>query len=188
MRYVDPDGREIENAEKTLMKTASSNLGKSDVKISSEGCVLTTYTRMASAILGQEISLDNANKIAIKNNLYTGEKDKENLLSPESGSKLINAILIENGETEKSVSFEGSFSNQEALDKYKAASSSEDKYFASVRVKTENENGDKYEHTMNIDANAYKENACGGANLLVNDTSGVRTQLIDDTSGRKNTF
>jgi RHS repeat-associated protein len=91
LKFVDPDGREIINAYKTLMTTSDETLGKSSELISKVGCVLTAYTRIASAIIGDEISLNTANQIAKDKKLFTDG----NLLTPENGAELINSILKE---------------------------------------------------------------------------------------------
>ncbi len=188
MKFIDPDGRKIVNAARTLMKSAKeATLGKSSQKIRNVGCVLTAYTRMASALLGKEVSLSDANEIGVKNNLFTGTKGKENLLTPENGAALVNAILKENGITDTTVSFVGSYTRKEAVSKYIETNSSNEEYFSTIRVNTHDEDGNKYEHTMNLDGDAYKFSNCG-ENITVNDTSGVRQQLVDDPSGRNNQF
>ena len=189
VKYTDPDGNEILNADRLLMQTGNNaTLGNSSELIKDVGCVLTAYTRMASSLIGKEISLSEANSIGVSNNLFTGKEGSENLLTPENGASLVNAILKENGITDISVSFDNSYSGAEAVEKYSNAnSSSEEKYFATVRVNTHDAAGNRYDHTMNLDKDAYAEGPCG-ANLKLNDTSGVRTQLVDDPSSRNNTF
>ncbi|MBO5143736.1 MAG: RHS repeat-associated core domain-containing protein, partial [Treponema sp.] len=182
--FVDPDGREIINAYKTLMTTSDETLGKSSELISKVGCVLTAYTRIASAIIGDEISLNTANQIAKDKKLFTDG----NLLTPENGAELINSILEENGIIDTTVSFEGSYTGIDAVNKYQEANKSETtQHFATARINTHDTSGNKYDHTVNLDADAYQYSRCG-ENLKLNDTSGVRTQLVDDPSGRKNKF
>ena len=183
--FVDPTGKEIINAYRTLMSSESKlTLGTSNEKISKVGCVLTAYTRIASAIIGDEISLSTANTIAVQNKLFTSG----NLLTPENGAELINSILEENGITDTTVSFEGSYTGIDAVNKYQEANISETaQHFATARINTHDTSGDKYDHTVNLDADAYQFSECG-ENLILNDTSGVRTQLVDDPSGRKNKF
>ena len=184
MKYTDPDGNEIINAYRTLMTSSDKTLGTSKELISKVGCVLTAYTRIASAIIGVEISLDTSNTMAVKNQLFTDG----NLLTPENGAELINAILKENGITDTTVSFEGSYTGIGAVNKYEDANTSETtQYFATARINTHDTSGNKYDHTVNLDSDAYKYSHCGD-NLNLNDTSGVRTRLVDDPSGRKNTF
>ena len=188
MRYVDPDGNEIINADRLLMQSGNNTkLGKSKELITKVGCVLTAYTRMANALIIDKITLEESNKIGVKNNLFTGKDGSENLLTPKNGAALVNAILKENGIDNLIVSYEGSYIKTEAIEKYKAVSSSEEKYFATVRVNTHDVAGNKYDHTMNLDSNSYVEGACGD-DLKFNDTSGVRTHLVDDPSGRKSIF
>ena len=184
LKFVDPDGREIINAYKTLMTTSDETLGKSSELISKVGCVLTAYTRIASAIIGDEISLNTANQIAKDKKLFTDG----NLLTPENGAELINSILKENGVSDTTVSFEGSYTGIDAVNKYQEANKSETtQHFATARINTHDTSGNKYDHTVNLDADAYQYSRCG-ENLKLNDTSGVRTQLVDDPSGRKNKF
>ena len=113
-------------------------LGKSNEKNSDVGCVLTAYTRMASALIGSEVSLSDANKIAV--------------------------------------------------DKYTDSNTNDSKYFSTIWVNTHDSVENKYDHTMNLDKDAYTMSENCGENIRVNDTSGVRTQLVDDPSGRKNKF
>ena len=184
LKFVDPDGREIINAYKTLMTTSDETLGKSSELISKVGCVLTAYTRIASAIIGDEISLNTANQIAKDKKLFTDG----NLLTPENGAELINSILKENGVSDTTVSFESSYTGIDAVNKYQEANKSETtQHFATARINTHDTSGNKYDHTVNLDADAYQYSRCG-ENLKLNDTSGVRTQLVDDPSGRKNKF
>ena len=188
MRYVDPDGRDILNAYRTLMKSAgNATLGESKELIQNVGCVLTAYTRMASTLLGEEISLTYANEIAIQEGLFSG--NEKNLLTPENGAALVNAILRDKGIDNITVSFEGSYNKGvDGLLKYdEANSSTESSYFVTARIYTHDTKGNFYDHTVNIDANAYKEGG-GGPNLLINDTSGVRSQLVEDPSLRSNTL
>ena len=186
VHYIDPDGNDIINASRQLMQDAGdATLGSSSTKIKDEGCVLTAYTRMASAIIGRDISLAEANQIGVDNGLFTGTDG--NLLTPENGAALVNAILKENGITDTTISFDGSYEGQDAVTKYQDSNSSESKYFSTIRVGTHDAKGNKYDHTMNLDKDAYIFSNCGD-NIKLNDTSGVRSQLADDPSGRKNTF
>ena len=188
MRYVDPDGNEILNASTRLMSSANENsfLGASKEKIVDVGCVLTSYTRIAEAISGGNIGLESANQIAIDNNLFTNSNE----LSPENGTSLINALLKDNGITDKTVSLEGSYTGQDALDKIVDCMDSSELFFGTARIETNNkDNTKKYEHTVNLMSDSYAGNGpdCG-RNLMISDTSGVRQQIIDDSSGRKNTL
>ena len=109
-------------------------------------------------------------------------------MSPENGAALVNAILKEKGISDLTVSFDGSYEGQDAVDKYQDGNSGDSKYFATIRVNTHDAVGNKYDHTMNLDKDAYTMSEECGENIKVNDTSGVRTQLVDDPSGRKNKF
>ena len=188
VRYVDPDGNEIINASTRLMSSADQNvfLGTSKEKIVNVGCVLTAYTRIAEAISGVDIKLETANQTAINSNLFTNSNE----LTPENGAELINKILNANGVTDFNVSFEGSYTGQNALDKIEKCKKSSDTFYATARIDTGNhDNSQRYGHTVNLPEDCYGGNGlmCG-RDLKISDTSGVRKQLIDDPSGRKNTL
>ena len=186
VKYIDPTGRDINNPSTRLMSSAQpdSTLGKSNELINNVGCVLTAYTRIAEAILGSSITLETANQIAIDNALFTNTNE----LSPENGAKLINALLETNGITDIKVVFDGSYVQQQALDKIVACNKSSEEFFVTARINTNNKDGSqRYNHTVNLNKDAYAGNGpmCG-RNLKINDTSGVRKQIIDDPSGRSN--
>ena len=104
VRYVDPDGRDINDVDTELvMNSASENskLGNSDEYIYEVGCVLTAYTRIANSLGNKKYTLEESNKIAIRKGLYTNGNE----LTSENGANLVNAVL--NG-TGKSVTFAGS--------------------------------------------------------------------------------
>lgn len=183
MKYTDPDGRIVSNASTTLfMSSGNDKLGTSEQMISDVGCVLTAYTRIASAIIGTDIALDVANKYAKDNNLFTND----NLLTPEAGAALINGLLEENGITDTKVQFTGSFSSDNQDTMLSAISMTEnfsDEYFVTGRIETTDKSGaNKYGHHVNINQGAVfadSENGC--MNLSINDTSGVRSKLYHDT-------
>ncbi len=186
VRYVDPDGNEILNASTRLMSSAKQDslIGTSKEKIIDVSCVLTSYTRIAEAILGSDIELETANTTALKNNLFTNSNE----LTKENGVTLINTLLKENGIIDTTVSLEGSYTGQDALDKLVACMDSNESFFGTARIKTSSkDNREKYDHTVNLMSDSYAGNGpiCG-RNLKISDTSGVRQQIIDDPSGREN--
>ena len=145
VRYIDPDGRIVRSANTSIMMTDSSkNLGNSNEKICNVGCVLTAYTRIAAAILGSNISVDDANKYAKENKLFSNG----NLLTIEAGVSLINGLLEENGITDTKVEFAGSFtsSNQDSLISVISMTENfKDEYFINGRIETTNKDGtEKY--------------------------------------------
>ena len=188
VRYIDPDGNTILNAARTLMKSAQeATLGKSSEKISEVGCVLTAYTRIAAAILGSNISVDDANKYAKENKLFSNG----NLLTIEAGVSLINGLLEENGITDTKVEFAGSFtsSNQDSLISVISMTENfKDEYFINGRIETTNKDGtEKYGHHVNINHDSvFADTDNGCMNLSLNDTSGVRKKLYHDS--RNNTL
>ncbi len=179
---MDPDGERILDSATFLQQSADANaeLGPegSDEFITIVGCVLTTYTRIASAITGNNIPLEDANKAALK--LY----DKPNLLSPKSGAALINALVGDKW----SVGYIGSIGQRSVLVYAKIISEFEAEdadYFITARIQTTSADGTQtYEHTLNINSDSIFINEDGQMDIRFNDTSGVRDSLYDD--GRKN--
>jgi len=180
VRYVDPDGRKLNNAARTLMNTSSEPLGKGSSLISEEGCVLTAYTRIASAIAGREIDLNYANGLANEKKYFTSSNE----LSPENGAKLITDLV---GDDNLSVVYSGSIT-ADALEGYVLGvflldNDYSDSY-AIGRLSTVDGNGKQIKHTVNIDSGAALLGT--DPNIKINDTSGVRSQVKDDPSKRSN--
>ena len=188
VKYIDPDGRIVRSANLSIMMTDSSdNLGNSNEKICNVGCVLTAYTRIVAAILGSNISIDDANKYAKDNNLFSDG----NLLTIEAGESLINGLLEDNGVTDTKVKFAGSFTSKNQDDLISAISRTEnlkDEYFVNGRIETTNQDGtQKYGHHVNINHGAvFADTDNGCMNLSINDTNGVRKKLYHDS--RSNTL
>ena len=183
VRYIDPDGRIVRSANTSIMMTDSSkNLGNSNEKICNVGCVLTAYTRIAAAILGSNISVDDANKYAKENKLFSNGS----LLTIEAGVSLINGLLEENGITDTKVEFAGSFtsSNQDSLISVISMTENfKDEYFINGRIETTNKDGtEKYGHHVNINHDSvFADTDNGCMNLSLNDTNGVRKKLYHDS-------
>ena len=188
MKYTDPDGRIVRSANSSIMMTDSSNyLGTSNEKICDVGCVLTAYTRIAAAILGSNISVNDANEYATENNLFSNG----NLLTIDAGVALINGLLEENGVTDTKVEFAGSFTSKNQDDLIAAISRTEklkDEYFVNGRIETTNKDGtDKYGHHVNINHDSvFADTDNGCMNLSISDTNGVRKKLYHDS--RSNTL
>ena len=106
VKYVDPDGNDIEDVDSELVMSSAnehSKLGneESNDYINKSGCVLTAYTRIANSLGRKKYTLEEANQIAIQKGLYTNGNE----LTSENGANLVNALL--NG-TGKSITFAGS--------------------------------------------------------------------------------
>ena len=183
VRYIDPDGRIVRSANTSIMMTDSSkNLGNSNEKICNVGCVLTAYTRIAAAILGSNISVDDANKYAKENKLFSNGS----LLTIEAGVSLINGLLEENGITDTKVEFAGSFtsSNQDSLISVISMTENfKDEYFINGRIETTSKDGtEKYGHEVNINHDSvFADTDNGCMDLSLNDTNGVRKKLYHDS-------
>ena len=171
VKYEDPDGRIVRSANSSIMMADSSdNLGTSQEKICNVGCVLTAYTRIAAALLGSSISVNDANAYANEHNLFS----KKNLLTPEAGAALINGLLEEKGVTDTKVQFVGSFKSDKQDNMIFAIGRTEnfaDEYFVNGRIETTNKAGtETYGHHVNINHDAVfadTENGC--MNLSLND-------------------
>ena len=191
--FVDPDGREIIDADYAIFQqNGKGNLNETQDSIFDYGCTLTTYTRMARA-LGANISVDEANTIAMKTGCFTSP----NLLTPENGAKLINEILKSEGISDLSVSYSSSFHNENtpydlcnAVDSYMSYDLSNDDYFCSARIYTNGTNPDDYfAHTTNVPSDAAFGDSGWGKlnNLKLRYSSRVnRDQVLGCISGRDN--
>ena len=191
VKYTDPDGKEVLDANSSIfMSSSSAKLGTGEEYIANVGCVLTAYTRIASAIAGSPFTLDDANDLAIEKGLFT---DK-NLLTPAAGASLINALLESAGITDKSVEFRCSIIplSGNDIDLIAAISITEnfnDGYFITGRLETTDKTGTvTYDHTVNINHGAVFVDIESEKlmNLKINDTSGVRKHLYNDS--RANTL
>ncbi|MBA7577492.1 hypothetical protein ES708_19345 [subsurface metagenome] len=166
LRYIDPTGMIIEDVSLNPFQQSEGNklkLGSSSESIYNVGCVLTAYVRIAMAISGKEISLEKANKTAKKNELFTNE----NLLTLANGVKLIEAL------TGKTIGFgrvEGT--EAELVEKLEALDASEESYYVTGRIHTENTAGTKkYDHTLSINDSADNYDPHGGYTQPLGDTS-----------------
>ena len=192
MRYVDPDGSIIINSASNMMSEGTRNLGSGTSLISTEGCTLTSYVRMANA-LGANTTLDFANELATNNNLFTDG----NLLTLENGANLVNALLMESGITDVFISHESSYSkdsssNSNQFSAYLTHEKSNSEYFCNARIETsDSENTSFYGHTVSVDKAALVSDRCDGlpTNMKIRDTSTTgRTQINGDSSGRINSL
>ena len=164
------------------MKNANQEmLGFSNEPISEVGCVLTAYTRIANAIGGLEITLEEANDTAKELRLYINKNE----LTPQAGANLINALLYGTG---KSVTYAGSVTAETMIEYASFLNSLENSYselYVTARIKTNDINNSKIdEHTVNINSNSVIPNdisdMSNALNIKINDTSGVRTQILND--------
>jgi len=182
VKYTDPDGEKIFDVSRTLlMQSSEEKLGKGESLIKNEGCVLTAYTRIASAIAGREITLDDANALAIANEYYTDL----DLLSPENGAKLITDLV---GDSNITVEYTGSISPRTlsgAVRSVYSLDNNSSELYATGRLRTTDQNGNAIDHTVNINSGAAVTGS--NPNIKLNDTSSAgRRQLHNDPSGRPN--
>jgi len=172
VKYTDPDGNEIiETTDGTHQQDSSSGLGSGKTTIAKEGCVLTTFLRIANTISGKNYTLDDANSKAKSLGLFEG-KDKDEL-SAASGAKLIGAL------TGSKISF-GVYEGNEKDLIDKVRSLDDDPYegfFVTGRIQAHDSTGTKqYGHQVNI-------NEKGSATQPIFDTS---TKDRKTTQGDKN--
>ena len=188
-RYVDPDGRDINDVDTELvMNSASENskLGNSDEYIYEVGCVLTAYTRIANSLGNKKYTLEESNKIAVEKSLYTNGNE----LTPKAGEELINILLSGTG---KSVTFAGSIYPENMTESGSFLNSLENSasnLYVTARLDTYDQTGTKrYQHTVNINSNAVIAgnimDMANSFNIKVNDTSGVRSQIMNDVRQNK---
>jgi hypothetical protein len=86
-----------EVANTILQQDSTTALGNGKTTIYAEGCVLTATVRIANAIDGLTHTLDEANQIAIDNNLYANGDE----LSPDSAASLIGLLTGKTVEAQK---------------------------------------------------------------------------------------
>ena len=139
--------------------------------------------------LGANVTLDDANSLAIEKGLFTNE----NLLTRENGAALVNALLESNGITDVSISYDSSvYGETNAYSAYSQKENSESEYFVNARINTTNADlSSIYEHTVSVDSNALTSDRCDGAptNIRIRDTSNVgRDQLHGDSANRSNSL
>ena len=189
MRYVDPDGREVNDVDTQLIMdnaNEKSRLGNSEEYIRDVGCVLTAYTRIANSLGRKSFTLEEANEVAVKNKFFTNENE----LTPENGAALINELLTGTG---KSVTYAGSMYPDSMTDSGSFLNSLENSYsklYVTARIDTYNETGtENYQHTVNINSGAVIAgdimDISNALNIRINDTSGIRTQIMNDVRWNK---
>jgi len=186
VKYVDPDGEEIFDVSRTLLMQSSETgiLGEGESLIREEGCVLTAYVRIASAISGKEITLDEANALAISNGYYTGTN--KDMLSPENGAKLITALV---GDGNITVKYAGRYSDTLAnsiVFLHFLGNNDSRELYVTAGLRTTDQNGKAIDHTVNI--NSWAAVFGSIPNIRLNDTSSAgRMGLGNDfSSGRPN--
>jgi RHS repeat-associated protein len=176
VKYVDPTGMFVEDADElTKQQDSDHTIGTSDETINDVGCVLTSYTRIAIALSGREISLEDANQVAIDNNLYANG----NLLSPEAGAELINLLVRD---PTKTVVFAGSItgSDSDIASQINALESSALSYYLTARLDTTNADGSiSYLHTVNINGGAV------AASDITDMSNALKIQLNDSSTANR---
>ncbi len=174
--YVDPNGLVLIDVPSFTMQSEGTelNLGNTTEKISKVGCVLTSYARIASAISGSEITLKEANRVAMDEGLYTNKNE----LTTENGAKLIAAL------TGKEIGFDSTSGNELSLvEQINKLDVSSTEYYATGRIDTSNKAGtDKYGHHVNITESAGSFNLATGYVQPLLDTSDAGGSPRTDTS------
>ncbi|EMB29031.1 RHS repeat-associated core domain-containing protein [Treponema denticola H1-T] len=168
IKYVDPDGEKILDVSTTLVQENGEEdpLGKGNTTIASHGCVLTAYTRIANAISAiSERTLQNANSLALKKDIYDGN-NKNLIFNSPTASKLVNSISIL---SEYKMSFYKSLNNI-SLNEYgselEKLSKSEDLYAITIRV------SNKYGgHTVNMNSDGIIVDTEDNYTIKINNTS-----------------
>ena len=168
IKYVDPDGEKILDVSTTLVQENGEEdpLGKGNTTIASHGCVLTAYTRIANAISAiGERTLQNANSLALKKDIYDGN-NKNLIFNSPTASKLVNSISIL---SEYKMSFYKSLNNI-SLNEYgselEKLSKSEDLYAITIRV------SNKYGgHTVNMNSDGIIVDTEDNYTIKINNTS-----------------
>ena len=149
-------------------------LGKGPTTIYKEGCVLTSFLRIANSISGKNYTLDEANAKANSMKLFTGKDSDE--LSYEAGAKLISALTGLNIES-------GIYEGTEAELKEKIKQMDENPYegfWVTGRIEAHNSDGTKkYGHQVNI-------NGKGDTTQPIVDTSSKdRKDTEGDANGKE---
>ena len=160
VRYTDPDGRNVKDADNSTFTKNYPNtlIGTSQNTISSVGCVLNAYYRIAVG-LGYTGTITRANKIAKKHKLYSNGCD----LTTEDGVKLVNLLLKKEGVT-KRIRFDKKITGDVSsiCTKINELEEAVNNYYITIRIKY-NEKAKKNlqgkGHHMNIPHNSvYGEN------------------------------
>ena len=188
VRYVDPDGRDINDVDTELVMSSAKDrlLNTGPELIKEKGCVLTAYARIANAVGNKTFSLADANERAVALDLF----NKKNELTPQAGARLINSLLQGTG---KSVTFAGSIYPESLVESGSFLNSLENSYselYVTARIDTYDETGtENYGHTVNINSNSVIAgdilDISNALNIRINDTSGVRSQVMNDVRRNK---
>lgn len=180
VNFVDLWGLKITDVNSTTHQDDSTEfLGESEETISKVGCVFTSYVRMAQE-LGADISLKDANELAIENKLF----HNVNLLTTEAGAQLVNLILREKNINNVRIQFDSRVvkdSNEEYVEELQKRNSESVYYFVTGRIKTDNYDHTKqYEHTLNVNSKIFETD--NGLAITYNDTSTANRKSSADTS------
>ncbi len=171
LSFIDPTGLTIEDVTtETVQQASTNNLGESDETIAKAGCVLTAYTRIASAISGEKISLDTANEVATELELFSNGNE----LMIENGAALIAAL------TGKEIGY-GSIEGPEGsiMDGISYLDRRSDSFYVTARIDTYSlsDSTKRYQHTVNVN-----EGLTSGDYIIGRDR-----QPVVDTSNRGRT-
>jgi hypothetical protein len=164
---VDPTGLELKNVNaKPFQQASTMQLGEGKTTIAKEGCVLDAALRIANAISGKNISLEDANTRAVKEKLFSG-KDKDEL-STSSMAKLISELSGVKVKGEEFIA-----DNSELTGRLASLDYSRQETYATGRIKVTPSDGKKpYEHEVNIDRSIPRSSTTGAQPVL--DTSNVK--------------
>ena len=183
VKYTDPDGEKIRDVGDLKQTASTAQLGTGKTTIAEEGCTLTTFVRMALA-LGADTTLDEANALAVKNNLFTNENE----LTPEAGAKLVSLLLKWKFEVKYSGSATGTATELASAINAKENKTAE--YFATARIATGDKSGKKqYDHSLSINSGSLfftglLEKMAEVLGFKYNDTSSVNRSGTADASRR----
>ena len=183
VKYTDPDGEKIRDVGDLKQTASTAQLGTGKTTIAEEGCTLTTFVRMALA-LDADTTLDEANALAVKNNLFTNENE----LTPEAGAKLVSLLLKWKFEVKYSGSATGTATELASAINAKENKTAE--YFATARIATGDKSGKKqYDHSLSINSGSLfftglLEKMAEVLGFKYNDTSSVNRSGTADASRR----
>ncbi len=193
VRFSDPTGFIIKDVTRgVVQQDSSNNLGNGgasrDESIAAFGCVLTTFTRIANALSGDNFSIDQANAKAIELGLYTNGNE----LSPAAGAALVNALI---DDPSKTLAYDVSINGNGAKLglKLNELENSNSEFFTTGRIHTENAAGSKkYDHQVNINSGSVTAGDVSDINNPFNfnleDTSNTNRQSTGDTARSNELF
>ena len=174
VKYTDPDGDVIRKVTDNIhQQNSKEQLGTGSTTIDKEGCVLTTFVRIANAISTNKFTLEEGNDIANKLNLYTNKDE----LSHAAGAELISSLT---GFKISSGMFEGT--EDELMKKIKnMAENPYEGFFVTGRIEAKSSDGKStYGHQVNIN-----EKSNGNKQPIVDTSTRGRTSTGGDSNGKE---